>query len=107
MFSPLGGPNTTEEPEIDWADDRKFFIDNDTDLLSNVMFPAIHKHEKFHGHPNAYKIYIKPIQKCCEAYCDKFDIDERETKFPPDVIIELAKKMAEEQHKHIQEGHYK
>lgn len=107
MFSPLGGPSTTEEPEIDWADDLKFFIDNDSDVLSNYLFPAVKKHQMYHGHPNAYKLYIKPLQQCKEEYCKKFDIDEPETKFPPDVIISLAKKIADEQHKHIEAGHYK
>ena len=41
------------------------------------------------------------------SLCDKFDIDEKEKKFPKDLLIELAKKIAEEQDKHIEAGHYK
>ena len=107
MFSPIGGPNTMDEPEVDWADDLKFFIDNDDSSLENQLFPAIKKHRKHVGHPDAYKLYIKPIENCCEAYCHKFDIEEKEKKFPKDLLIELAKKIAEEQDKHIEAGHYK
>jgi hypothetical protein len=107
MFSPIGGPNTMDEPEVDWADDLKFFIDNDDELLQNELFPAIKKHKKYHGHPDAYKLYVKPVQRCCDAYCDKFDIDDRENKFAPEVLLDLAKVIADEQHKHIEKGHYK
>ena len=34
------------------------------------------KHKKYAGHPDAYKIYIKPIQKCKEMYCTKYGIDD-------------------------------
>ena len=107
MFSPIGGPNATEEPEIDWLDDLKFFIDNDDSSLENQLFPAIKKHSKYAGHPEAYKLYIKPIENCCEAYCHKFDIDNKEEKFTKESLIELAKKIAEEQNKFIEAGHYK
>jgi len=107
MFSPIGGPKKTEEPEIDWGDDLKFYIDNDSDLLANHLFPAIMKHQQFHGRPDAYKFYIKPLEHCCEDYCAKFDINDKNKKFTPEVIIDLAKKIAEEQHKHIEEGQYK
>ena len=60
LFSPIGAPE--ENQDINWLEDLKFFMNNDNDVTSNVMFPAIKKHKKYAGHPDAYKIYIKPIQ---------------------------------------------
>jgi hypothetical protein len=54
MFSPLGGPQETEKI-IDWGDDLKFYIDNEDSLLQQYMFPAVKKHEKHAGHPQAFK----------------------------------------------------
>jgi hypothetical protein len=107
MFSAIGAPSKEENQEIDYLSDLKFFIDNDNEMLSNHFFPAIHKHHKWHGHPDAYKLYINPLEKCAEAYCSKFDLDNKEEIFPRESLIELAKICAEEQHQHIENGHYK
>lgn len=106
MFSPVGGPKSNEEPGIDWLDDLKFFINNDNDMLTKNMFPAIKKHEQYVGHPDAYKLYVKPVERCLEQYCNQFDVDKREEKFPKEELIELAKKFAEEQNKIIERGDY-
>jgi len=105
MFSAIGAPREEDE-DINWMEDLKFFIDNDSDILSRTMFPAIKKHQKYGAHPDAYKIYIKPLENCKEAYISKFDIESPEEKFPKSSLIELAKRIAEEQGQHIQDGDY-
>ena len=104
MFPAQDEPN--EEKEIDWLDDLKFYIDNDQHILSNYFFPAIKKHEKYIDHPKAYKIYLKPLMKCCNLYCDKFNIKDKEEKFTKENIISLAKQICDEQKKHIEDGDY-
>ena len=66
MFSPIGAPKDDKE-DIDWLGDLKFFIDNDSDVLSKQFFPAIRKHQEYKGHPDAYKLYIKPLEGVCET----------------------------------------
>ena len=105
MFSAIGAPKPDEE--IDWIGDLKYFIDNDTDTLSNHFFPAIKRHQQYKGHPDAYKLYLKPLEGVCETYCKKFEVDNKEDKFPKDKLIELAKHFADEQEKHIERGDYK
>lgn len=105
MFSAIGAPKDGQE-EIDWIDDLKFFIDNDTDVLSQKFFPAIKKHKQHIGNPNVFRIYIKPLQACKEAYCERFEIENPEEKFPKEKLIELAKHCAEEQDKIIRRGDY-
>jgi hypothetical protein len=104
MFSPIG--SATEEPDIDWISDLKFFIDNDDTMLNKYFFPAVKKHKDNKGHPDAYKIYIRPVEGCLTHYCDKFNIEDREEKFTKDKLIELAKQFAKEQEKHINTGDY-
>jgi hypothetical protein len=105
VFSPLGGEQD-EMSDVNWMDDLKFFISNDTDVLSNYFFPAVRKHKEYGDHPNAYKIYIKPIEKCKDVYIKKYKITEPEAKFPKGSLITLAKKMAEEQKEYIKNGDY-
>lgn len=105
MFSPIGAPTDVEQ-DIDWLDDLKFYIDSNDGVLSQHLFPAIKKHQQYRGHPQVFKLYIKPIQNACDEYCKKFNIDDIETKFPKGKLIDLAKKFAEEQEKHIEKGDY-
>jgi len=105
MFSAIGAPKE-ELKDIDWADDLKFFIDNDDKLLTQYMFPALQKHEKHAGHPDAYKLYLRPIKECCKIYIKKFEIENPKDKFTEDILEDLAKKIAEEQEKHIKDGDY-
>jgi len=105
MFSPIGSPNEKEQ-DINWINDLKFYIDNDDEILSKNFFPAIKKHKDYVGNPNVYKIYIRPIESSCESYCEKYQVDEREKKFPKEDLIELAKKFAEEQEIHIKNKNY-
>jgi len=104
LFSPIGAPKDNED--INWGEDLKVFIDNETDVMSNILFPAIKKHQGYPGHQDAYKIYIKPIQQCKEMYCNKFKVDQPEEKFPKELIINLAKQIASEQDEFIGRGDY-
>lgn len=106
MFSPIGGPKEDDQ-DIDWADDLKFFIDNDDRLLTNYIFPAVHKHEKYVDHPMAYKLYMQPIKECLKVYLNTFEVDNAKEKFTAEVIEEVAKQMASKQSKHIMDGDYK
>jgi hypothetical protein len=105
MFSPIGAPK--EDQDIDWLGDLKFFIDNDSDTLSKQFFPAIQKHQKHCGHPDAFKLYMRPLEGVCETYCNKFEIKNKEEIFPKEKLIELAKHFADEQERHIKSGAYK
>lgn len=105
MFSPIGAPKA-DQSDIDWLDDLKFYIDNDNSMLQKNLFPAIEKHKKHIDHPDAYKIYLAPIKRCCENYCEKFEIEDAEEKFSKEKLIELAKHIAQEQKKFILHGDY-
>jgi len=104
LFSPIGAPSDKED--INWSEDLKFFVDNDNDILSKVMFPAIKKHMTYKGHPSAYKIYIKPLERCKEMYAKKYKLDNPEEKITKEAIIQLAREMAEQQEKYIERGDY-
>jgi hypothetical protein len=105
MFSPIGAPKDNEQ-DIDWMGDLKFFIDNDEKMLGNYFFPAVKKHKEHKGNPNAYKLYMHPLESCLNHYKEKFQIEEAEEKFPKDKLIELAKKIAEEQERFMENGDY-
>jgi hypothetical protein len=106
MFSPVGGPKE-DQSDIDWADDLKFYIDNDEKLLGRFIFPAVERHEKYAGNPNAYKIYVKPIKSCLESYLNKFEVEDPDKKFTDDLIESLAKKIATQQENFFKKGDYK
>jgi hypothetical protein len=106
MFSAIGAP-TSEQDDIDWIGDLKFFIDNDDAALKNYFFPAVDRHKEHKGHPDAYKIYMRPLESCKESYCEKFEIESPEDKFPKEKLIELAKMITAEQEKHMEKGDYK
>lgn len=105
LFSPIVAPQEQED-DIDWLDDLKFFMDNDDTMLNQYFFPAVKRHKEHRGNPNAYKIYIRPLESCLEAYCEKFQVEEPEQKFPKDQLIELAKRIAEEQEQFMERGDY-
>lgn len=105
MFSPVGAPSEKEQ-DIDWLGDLKFFIDNDDRLLNRHFFPAIKKHKQHAGHPSVFKLYVKPVEDSLAEYCNKYEIDDREAKFPKEKLIELAKQFAGEQERHINRKDY-
>ena len=106
MFSAIGAPKDNQ-PDIDWLDDLKYYIDNDDTMLTNYFFPAVKRHKEHQGNPNAYKIYIRPLEHCLESYCEKFDIENPQEKFPKEKIIELAKHLCNEQEIFLKRGDYK
>jgi hypothetical protein len=108
MFSPLGGPKDDDaESDINWIDDLKFFIDNDDALLKNHIFPTIEKHRKYVDHPEAYKLYMKPLKSCVKIYRETFDVDDEDNeKFSEDKICSLAKQIAGEQKEYIKKKDY-
>ena len=105
MFSPIGAPKNDQQ-EIDWLGDLKFFIDNDNQMLSQYLFPAVKKHSKHLDHPKAYTLYLKPVETALKSYCEQFNIDDQDEKFPKEALTELAKRICEEQKKHIEDGDY-
>lgn len=105
MFSAIGAPKETEL-DIDWIGDLKFYMDNDNDMLSRYMFPAVKKHKQYLEHPRAYKIYIKPLNGCLDHYCQKYKVTDRDVKFPEEALVALAKAIADEQKKHLENGDY-
>ena len=105
MFSPLGGPKS-DEAEIDWADDLKFYIDNNDELLTRFIFPAVAKQQSNPHDDRSYKLYINPVRSCAESYCKKYGIEDKGSTFPPETIIRIAKRISEEQKNHIDNGAY-
>jgi hypothetical protein len=105
MFSPIGAPETPDQ-DIDWLGDLKFFIDNNDNLLNQHFFPAINKHKKYKGNPNAYKLYVKAFESCLEQYCEQFNIDNKEEKFTKEQLIQLSKDFASQQEKFLDKGDY-
>ncbi len=79
MFSAIGAPKENEQ-EIDYLDDLKFFIDNDSKMLDRYFFPAVNRHREHRGNPQVFKVYIRPLQQCMSHYCDQFDIDDADEK---------------------------
>jgi len=106
MFSPIGAPKDDQQ-DIDWLDDLHHFIDNDDKMLNQYFFPAVKRHKEHQGNPNVFKVYIRPIEHCLDAYCDKFDVQDREEKFSKEKLIDLAKRFASEQEKFLEKGDYK
>lgn len=105
MFSPLGGPKVDDQ-SIDWADDLKFFIDNNSDLLSRHILPAVEKQKKYIDHPDSYKVYIKPLLACVEEYCKMFDVEDKDEIFTTECITEVARNFADQQKNFITNGDY-
>ncbi len=105
MWSAIGAPKDDQQ-DIDWLDDLKFFIDNDDAMLNQYYFPAVKRHKEHQGNPNVFKVYIRPIENCLNHYCEKFDIQDKEEKFPKEKLIDLAKRFAFEQEKFLEKGDY-
>jgi hypothetical protein len=105
MFSAIGAPKDDQQ-DIDWLDDLKFFIDNDSKMLDRHFFPAIKRHKEHKGNPNVFRVYLRPLEHCLDQYCDKYEIENRKEKFPREKLIILAKRIANEQERHIEKGDY-
>jgi len=95
------------DPEVNYLDDLKFFIDNDNELLSKNFFPAVKKHKSSKHDEESYKHYVKPIISSIHVYCKKYELDDiKKDIFKKEGIIQLAKKIADEQAKHIDNKDY-
>lgn len=95
------------DPEVDYLDDLKFWISNNDEALSKMLMPAIYQHRSHPNEESNYKLYIKPLAKCAEDYCVKFDLmHSKDEIFTPEAIVSLAKKVAEEQNNFIHRGDY-
>ena len=92
--------------DIDWLGDLKFYIDNNESMLEKYIFPAMKRHKKHVGKPGVYKLYMKPIQQCLKSYCEKYDIDDPDSKFNEEALTELAKHFAQIQEQFINKGDY-
>lgn len=105
MFSAIGAPKN-DLSDIDWIDDLKFFIDNNDDILENYIFPAVRRQENNLNNKDSFKLYLKPLRICIKKYVAAYDVPDPEDKFTSEKIIELAKRIADEQKKHINDGDY-
>lgn len=105
MWSAIGAPKQ-DQGEIDWLDDLHYYIDNNDHLLNKYFFPAVEKHKQHRDNPQVFKLYVRPVERCCEQYCNEFSIDAKEEKFPKEKLIELAKRFATEQGEFIKKGDY-
>jgi len=105
MFSPVGAPKD-DQADVDWLGDLKFYMDNNDEMLNRYFFPAVKRHKQYQNHPNAYKIYIRTLEGCLESYCEKYEIEDRDEKFPREKLEELAKQIAVQQEKYLKRGDY-
>jgi len=81
-------------------------MDHNDAIVRDLILPAVQKHKTSPKAPKAFKLYIMPVMKCRKMYADKFNIKDVEEKIPHDQILSLARKMAEEQSKHIEKKDY-
>ena len=105
MFSPIGGPND-KDSDVDWIGDLKFFMDHNDSIVRDLILPAVQKHKTSPKAPKAFKLYIMPVMKCRKMYADQFKVDDVEKKISHKEVIKIARKMAEEQSKHIEKKDY-
>jgi hypothetical protein len=107
LFSQNFSDQRDPEEDIDWVSDLKFYIDNDDNLLTNYIFPAVAQQKKINDKDAAYKVYIKPLRQCAMSYCDKFETEKPHKElFPTKSIVKLAKSFAETQNSFIEKGDY-
>lgn len=107
MFSPLGGPKEDDQEDIDWGDDLKFYIDNNNDLLSKEIFPAVKLHHQHKDNPKVHLVYVKPLRRCADNYSKMFDIEDQDKIFTNELLEKVAKVIASEQQKHLENDDYK
>jgi hypothetical protein len=110
LFSPSAEMQEKDErldPEINYLDDLKYFIDNEDSLLSKFFFPAISKQKKQADSEQSYKLYLDPVKKTVDIYCTKFKLEDLKDKiFDNDAVIKVAKRIADEQKNHIMKKEY-
>ncbi len=108
----LFGPESENKDErlnsdIDYVSDLKFFIDNDNELVSQSLFPAIKKHKALGGEPGQYHVYLNAVKSAIPKYCAEYEMsDVEEDIFTNEVIEAVCKKFAEEQCNYLERGDY-
>lgn len=107
LFSQPDNKDPRLNPDINYLDDLKFYVDNNSEMLSNIFFPAIKEQQAKNDPQEAYKLYIKPIRFAVEKYCEEYDLkDVKDDIFTDENVNEIAKRFATEQHNHINNKDY-
>lgn len=110
LFAPPSEMKEKDErldPEINYIEDLKYFIDNEDDVLSKIFFPAISQQKKQADKENSFKLYIEPVKKTVGIYCKKFKLEDIQDKiFNDDSVVKVAKRIADEQTNHIKKKDY-
>jgi len=102
-------PEDQKDPDndINWLDDLKFYIDNNDDILTKYIFPAVAQQKKHSDSDTSYKVYVKPLRQCAIEYCDKFQTEKPHKElFPTTDIVKLARNFADKQKSFIEKGDY-
>jgi hypothetical protein len=81
-------------------------MDHNDAIVRDLILPAVQKHKTSPKAPKAFKLYIMPVMKCRKMYADQFKVDDVEKKISHKEVIKIARKMAEEQSKHIEKKDY-
>lgn len=106
LFEFFNAVREQDNTQVDWIGDLKFFIDQDDTCFIDYIYPAIMKHKKHVGNPNAYKLYMRPLKKCLNRYSDEYNVKDLDIKFPESELVDLAKVIASEQEIYIKNGDY-
>jgi len=110
LFAPPSEMKEKDErldPEINYLEDLKYFIDTEDDVLSKFFFPAISQQKKQSDKENSFKLYVEPVKKTVSIYCKKFKLEDIQDKiFNNDSVIKVAKRIADEQTNHIKKKDY-
>lgn len=107
LFSQPDNKDPRLNPDINYLDDLKFFVDNNSEMLSNIFFPAVKEQQKSNNPEEAFKLYIKPLKFAVEKYCEQYDLkDVKDEIFTDENLSEIAKRFATEQHNHINNKDY-
>ena len=103
FFDPV---KQNKQDQVDWIGDLKFYIDQDEECFVDLIYPAVVKHAKHLGNPNAYKLYLKPIRRCIKRYSAVYNVRDLDIKFPTPDLEDLARTIASEQELYIKNGDY-
>lgn len=95
------------DSDIDYASDLKFYIDNDDELTSQSLFPAVKKHKHLGGSPDQHQVYLDVVKTAIPKYCEEYDLtDIEEDIFTNEIIEAICKRFAEEQSRFLERGDY-
>ena len=107
LFYPVKDNDQKFDSDVDYLDDLKFWISNNDEMLSKIFFPAVKKHKQQFDDEDVYKVYVEPLKKCSEAYCEEYDLlHSKDEIFTDEALLELAHTVAKEQAEFIKKGDY-